>query len=533
MSNNLENTQVGPFQIFEKLGAHKRHSVYRALQTEQNREVALKFIKVPPEVSPVKALSRIQRETKILKKMFHPNLVSVLGAGVEDDKIFFAQELVQGETLAAILTRRNRLAWDLAVEYARKISGCLEYIHSQEIVHLKLSPEKILITPDGDIKVSDLRLNRSKRRRWDSTNRRSIDRAAYMAPEQLTGGKGTAKSDFYALGVIIYEMCSGKLPYAPDTLSQMAAQKKRFEAPVLSKYTMECPIFLEKVVAQLLSVEPNERPHSARAISLALDEVKKIDETGVGVAEQIAGPFNPLTAGMDKKEAKKTLGIKERKLPGPAFYTTIPFLILCLVGIFIFFGYMLNPLTEQERFDRAMAWYELKDPKNLNSARSEFKEIIEKYPDGKYKPLAEEMVVKIRKIKLEKRADSNLTLERYPRVVSEKSFFEAWDLEVLEDYEAASKIYAKIIAMDSGDWEEQHVVELAAERLELLESKVSEDDNSETTKDGDEKAGTDSDSSSDSDKTSENQQGDSDAGNNAGKSTDTNQAKDSVEAEAG
>ena len=64
-----------------------------------------------------------------------------------------------------------------------------------------------------------------------------------------------------------------------------------------------------------------------------------------------------------------------------------------------------------------MAWYELKDPKNLNSARSEFKEIIEKYPDGKYKPLAEEMVVKIRKIKLEKRADSNLTLERYPRVV--------------------------------------------------------------------------------------------------------------------
>ena len=135
----MKGTRIGPFSVHDKLGPHKRHHVYRATQTEQHRDVALKFIKVPPDVPPAKAISRIQRETKILKQLNHPNLVKVHGAGMENGNIFFALELVDGEPLSAILSRRSKLNWEQASDYARQIACCLEYLHSQEMVHVEVN----------------------------------------------------------------------------------------------------------------------------------------------------------------------------------------------------------------------------------------------------------------------------------------------------------------------------------------------------------------------------------------------------------
>ena len=113
----MENTYVGPFLIVKKLGTNRRQKVYHARQTEQKKDVALKFIKVPPTVQWSKALDKIQREVNELQKLRHPNLVKVFGAGVDEDRIFFATELVEGESLSAILARRGKLTPDLVVEY--------------------------------------------------------------------------------------------------------------------------------------------------------------------------------------------------------------------------------------------------------------------------------------------------------------------------------------------------------------------------------------------------------------------------------
>ena len=162
----MENTYVGPFLIVKKLGS-RRQKVYHARQTEQDRDVALKFISVPPSVEWAKALDKINREVIELQKLQHPNLVKVYGAGVDDDRIFFATELIDGESLTSILSRRGKLTPDLVVEYGRQISEVLRYLHAKDLIHSKLTPEKILVTPDHRIKITDLRLNRSKRRRWD------------------------------------------------------------------------------------------------------------------------------------------------------------------------------------------------------------------------------------------------------------------------------------------------------------------------------------------------------------------------------
>ena len=149
----MENTHVGPFFIVKRLGTNRRHKVYHARQVEQDRDVALKFIKIPPHVERHKALGKIQREMEILEKLHHPNLVQVYGAGVHEDLIFIAIELVQCESLASILSRRGKLAPDLAVDYARQVASVLEYLHDEEILHSKLTPDKILIDQTGPSKL--------------------------------------------------------------------------------------------------------------------------------------------------------------------------------------------------------------------------------------------------------------------------------------------------------------------------------------------------------------------------------------------
>ncbi len=188
----VEKLRVGPFEIIGRLGSNRRHRVFQARQTEQSREVALKFIRLPPDVDRVRAIGKIQREIGVLKQLDHPHVVKVFGAGVDDDEIFFACELVHGESLATLLSRRGKLAPDLAVDYARQIASALSYLHESDIVHGKLTPDKVLIDSNNRVHVLDVRLNRAKCRGWDAADRRELDSAAYMCPSNSM--KGPKKS---------------------------------------------------------------------------------------------------------------------------------------------------------------------------------------------------------------------------------------------------------------------------------------------------------------------------------------------------
>ena len=325
----MDKTQVGPFKILGRLGTNRRQQVYRARQVEQKRDVALKFISIPKNVPRATALDKINREVKFLQQLRHANLCQMYGAGVEDDKIFFASELIEGESLAAILSRRGRLAVDLAVDYAGQICDLLQYIHQHELIHAKLTPDKILIDKEGQVKISDLRINRSRKKRWDTGgSRRELDVAAYMAPEQLKEG-ATVKSDLYSLGVITYEMLTGKLPFSPDTLGRMNNRKIKEPVPSAAKVVMNCPVWLDQIVTQMLQPEPRSRPHTSKAVGLAFNEIKKIDRNKKAAVAQVSGGFNPLTAGRDKSEARKLLNrkkAKNKKENGIPFYERASFL---------------------------------------------------------------------------------------------------------------------------------------------------------------------------------------------------------------
>ena len=368
----MKKTQVGPFQIIERLGTNRRQKVYRGRQVEQQRDVALKFISLPKNVPRNKALEKIQREVKFLQQLRHPNLCRLYGAGVEDDKIFFASELIEGESLAAILARRGRLAVDLAVDYASQICDLFEYIHQHELIHAKLTPDKILIDKEGKVKISDLRINRSRKKRWDAgAGRRELEVAAYMAPEQRKDG-ATVKSDLYSLGVITYEMLTGKLPFSPDTLGRMNNRKINEEVPSAAKQIMNCPVWLDQIVTQMLQPEPRSRPHTAKAVGLAFDEIKKIDRNKKAAVAQVGGGFNPLTAGRDKSEARKLLGKKggKEKKEGVPFYERISFLAVCLVLTIGLLTYALWPISTQKLYDKGVALVDSDEPSDWGSGRA-------------------------------------------------------------------------------------------------------------------------------------------------------------------
>lgn len=352
--SNLEQEQVGPFQIIRRLG-NKRQRVFEASQTEQNRKVALKFIALPPDVSRDHALRKIQKEVRFLQRLSHPNLVQFYGAGVANDRVFFAMELVEGEPLSAIMSRRGRIAWDLAVQYAIQISDVLNYLHSKDLLHSKLTPEKILVA-NGQIKLTDLRMNRARRRRWDAKKREELEVAAYLAPEQLLGEGATAQSDLYSLGTILYEMITGKMPYPPESLERMAMRKKQQPIEAPSHLAVDCPVWLDKVIETLMNPDPRKRYLSAHAARLALVEVQTIDANKTSTAAQLTSGFTALTAGVDKTEARKVLGKKEpltekqlekkRKKEAIPFYLQTWLLILGLVCASAAIGgaiYMITP----------------------------------------------------------------------------------------------------------------------------------------------------------------------------------------------
>ncbi len=466
----METTHVGPFKIVSQLG-NRRQKVYRALQTEQGREVALKFIKLPPTVEWDKAIAKIDREVIGLQALSHPGLVKVYGAGVDEQRVFFASELIEGESLATVLARRGKLTPDLVVEYGRQIADVLRYLHSKDLIHSKLTPEKILLTSEHRIKIADLRLNRPKKRRWDKTRRRELDTAAYMAPEQFVDG-ATQKSDFYSLGVVLFEMLTGKLPYPPDTIGRMTKMKMKAEVPSVASHVMNCPIWLDKIISQMLSPDAKARPHSARAIVLAFDEIKNIDATKKPAISQISGGFNPLTIGADRSEARRLLGVKKKKKKRAVnnqtpLIQTVGFQVVAFLAVACFIIYCLIPESSSEIVARAAIMVESEDPVQWAEAERLLKPLMD--GDSDVQQTSEKLFFEARRRSLVRNAERGLVTRLQTENVLD--FGRAVQLQLDESDEPAKRIFTKLAASIDPDGRERHVYAESVVRLGQLSSK--------------------------------------------------------------
>src|SRR4051812_310629 len=248
------------YRIVSLLGSGGMGEVYRADDVKLEQPVALKFL--PPALArdPV-LLARLHDEVRLGRQVSHPNVCRIYDIGEAGDAHFVAMEYVDGEDLARLLRRIGRLAPDKAVELAHGIAAGLAAAHAKGILHRDLKPANVMIDSHGTARITDFGLALS-------AENADLDRAgtpAYMAPEQLEGKPASVQSDLYALGLVIYEMITGRRPHGGHSIAELR-NARTMESPAPSTHVRDVDPAVERVILRCLARDPAERPSSAREI---------------------------------------------------------------------------------------------------------------------------------------------------------------------------------------------------------------------------------------------------------------------------
>src|ERR671933_1685596 len=218
------------FKLEEKIGAGGMSSVYRAYDPTLERWIAIKLMHRDISSDPDQ-LERFRREARAVARLSHPHVVTVIDAGEDDGTPYIVLEYVQGETLKERIRRVGRLPVAEAVAYAIEIGRALSAAHAQRLVHRDVKPQNVLIDPEGRAKVTDFGIARSLEAHGLTAPGRVLGTTDYVSPEQALGHEVTEQSDIYSLGICLYEMLSGEVPFRADTQVAVAMKHLRDMLP--------------------------------------------------------------------------------------------------------------------------------------------------------------------------------------------------------------------------------------------------------------------------------------------------------------
>jgi serine/threonine-protein kinase len=257
----------GRYRIIGLLGQGGMGEVYRATDLTLGQSVALKFL--PAEAAGnSRLLERFAGEVRVARQVSHPNVCRVYDLGEIDGAPFISMEYVDGEDLSSLLPRIGRLPADKAIETARKICAGLAAAHDRGIIHRDLKPQNIMMNKRGEVVIMDFGLAAIADQLSGSEARNGTP--AYMAPEQLKGAEVTARSDIFALGLVLYELFTGKRPYDAKTVPQLLSQQESAQLTSMTSLAADVEPAVEKVIRRCLDPDPLKRPSSALAVSAAL-----------------------------------------------------------------------------------------------------------------------------------------------------------------------------------------------------------------------------------------------------------------------
>jgi len=291
------------YDILESLGQGGMNDAYKARDRASGRLVVLK-IPFTSLIGDPATYSRYQRELEIGKRLHHPNIQELLDEGRLDGGVapYLVLEYVDGTLLREYLREHAPLPVDEAVNITVQLADALQYCHQHGVVHRDLKPENILIEPDGTVKLVDfgIALLQGARRLTFRRLTSGFGTPDYMAPEQVQGDRGDARTDVYAVGVMLYEMLTGDVPYRGDSPLAVMSQRVTTDAPLLSSKRSDLLPQLEAVVWRALRREPAERYASMTDLRhdlTHLDEVK-IPEYPAASGRAVVSREHMLNAGV-------------------------------------------------------------------------------------------------------------------------------------------------------------------------------------------------------------------------------------------
>jgi len=246
------------YEVIKEIGSGGMAVVYLALDTILKREVAIKLLKGESADDPV-ALERFKREANTLTKLSHPNAVDIYDVGDDGNNHYIVMEYVKGHTLKQLIKRRGALPPKEAVWITKQLAGALLEAHKNGIIHRDIKSQNVLIKDDGTVKLADFGiavLNNA----MQLTSRGSVlGSVHYLAPELAKGGNATMQSDIYSLGIVLYELLVGDVPYKADTPIQVALLHVRNNVPSVRMFNPDIPQALENVIIKATARSTEDR----------------------------------------------------------------------------------------------------------------------------------------------------------------------------------------------------------------------------------------------------------------------------------
>jgi eukaryotic-like serine/threonine-protein kinase len=282
---NVIGTLIGGrFRLDERIGSGGMSTVYRAFDPTLERWVAIKLMHRDISRDPDQ-LERFRREARAAARLNHPHLVTVIDAGEDDGTPYIVFEYVEGETLKERIRRMGRLPVPEAVAYAIEIGRALSCAHSHRFVHRDVKPQNVLIDAEGRAKVTDFGIARSLEVHGLTAPGRVLGTTDYVSPEQALGQDVTEQSDIYSLGICLYEMLAGEIPFKADTQVAAAMKHVREPMPDVQRVRPEISATLARVVERATAKETSNRYRTVDEMVHDLEEVLAIEVARLGESE--------------------------------------------------------------------------------------------------------------------------------------------------------------------------------------------------------------------------------------------------------
>ncbi len=289
--NLIDHVFDGRYRIVRKLGAGGMADVYLAEDQELGRRVAIKILN-DRHAHDDQFVERFRREAKNAAGLSHPNIVSIYDRGEAEGSYYIAMEHLEGRTLKELIVRNGPTPVPIAIDYARQILSAVAFAHRNGIVHRDIKPHNIVVGRDGRLKVTDFGIARSGASQMTEAGS-IIGTAQYLSPEQARGAHVDQRSDIYSVGVVLYEMLTGEVPFTGDTPVEIAMKHLSTVPSAPSELNEKVPHDLDAIVLRALSKDPESRYQGAEEMDADLGRVAR----GLAVAEETETAATMVLAG--------------------------------------------------------------------------------------------------------------------------------------------------------------------------------------------------------------------------------------------
>ncbi len=258
-----KNVIANRYEVVQHIGQGGMADVFRGVDTILNREVAIKILRADLSTDAVSIL-RFEREAQAATALAHPNIVEIYDVGDYKGHHYIVMEFVPGRTLKQVIRARGPLLKEEAVDIMKQLTSAVSEAHSKGIIHRDIKPQNVIVKADGSVKILDFGIATAKGSMQLTQANNVMGSVHYLAPELAKGEQASAQSDIYALGIVLYEMLAGDVPFKADQAVQVALRHMRDPMPSLREANPTVPQSIENIVIRATAKDPNKRYRSCR-----------------------------------------------------------------------------------------------------------------------------------------------------------------------------------------------------------------------------------------------------------------------------